>query len=169
MRESGKSLKIFTFKTFILSLLFLLAIGLFTGCSPSSKEKGIPNPSVAEIGEAIEKSVDLSDMKQLDDTRIQRFYDIAPDEVDEFWGLISASNIKAQEVLVIKAKEPTDIDEIKEKVLNRVSEQAESFKDYLPEEYFLIENHVLKVKDNYIFLVISKDADNIEDIFDSFF
>ncbi|PGL73878.1 DUF4358 domain-containing protein, partial [Bacillus thuringiensis] len=43
------------------------------------------------------------------------------------------------------------------------------FKDYLPDEYFLIEKHVLKTKDNYILLAISKDADKVEKTFDKIF
>lgn len=36
----------------------------------------------------------------------------------------------------------------------------------LPDEYFLIEKHVLKMKDNYILFVVSKDAAIIDGAFD---
>lgn len=63
----------------------------------------------------------------------------------------------------------TKIDSIKEKISHRIEIQAKNFKDYLPDEYFLIEKHVLKSKDNYILFIISEDADVIEDIFDRSF
>ncbi|WP_142335352.1 DUF4358 domain-containing protein, partial [Bacillus toyonensis] len=59
-----------------------------------------------------------------------------------------------------------NVKNIKEKILSRIEKKSKSFKDYLPDEYFLIEKHVLKTKDNYILLAISKDADKIEKTFD---
>lgn len=158
-----ENFKVRVFTLFMLSAILLVAL---SGCS--SKDN-IPNPAVSEIGEKIAETVDLSDMKELDDNKLQKLYGINPDKIDEYWGLIPASNINAQEILVIKVKDPADIKQVEEKISERVNEQRESFKDYLPEQCFLIEQYVLKHKGNYVFLAISKDLNPVEDTFDSFF
>ncbi len=154
-------------RVFTLFLLLSMSFTALSGCS--SKTNSAPNPSVLEIGAKITEVADLSDMREIDDIKLQKLYGINPDIVDRYWGLIPFSNINAQEILVIKVKDPADVSEVKEKISERVKQQAESFKDYLPEEYFYIQRHVLKSKGNYIFLAISKDADIIEDVFDGFF
>jgi hypothetical protein len=128
MRQFFKkeNFKVRVFTLFMLSAILLVAL---SGCS--SKDN-IPNPSVSEIGEKIAETVDLSDMKELDDNKLQKLYGINPDKIDEYWGLIPASNINAQEILVIKVKDPADIKQVEEKISERVNEQRESFKDYLP-------------------------------------
>ncbi|MGW6184753.1 DUF4358 domain-containing protein, partial [Bacillus mycoides] len=79
------------------------------------------------------------------------------------------TNIKADEIAVIKLDNTKSVDNIKKKIISRIEKKSKSFKGYLPEEYFLIEKHVLKTKDNYILLAISKDADKIEKTFDENF
>lgn len=154
-------------RVFTLFLLLSMSFTALSGCS--SKTNSAPNPSVLEIGGKITEVADLSDMREIDDIKLQKLYGITPDIIDQYWGLIPFSNINAQEILVIKVKDSADVPEVKEKISERVKQQAESFKDYLPEEYFYIQHHVLKKKGNYVFLAISKDADIIEDIFYSFF
>ena len=61
------------------------------------------------------------------------------------------------------------MEEVEGKIRERLEEQAANFKDYLPDEYYLIEKNVLKTKGNYILFAISEDVDKIEKIFDESF
>lgn len=152
----------------VMVVILTIVLSTLSACSnPNSQNAKMP--SVQEIGDKISQSVDLSEMIQLDDKKVQKLYDINPDELDEYWIYISASNISAQEIAVIKVKESSSIESIKDKLSERIEKQSISFKDYLPEEYHLLENHILKTKGNYILLVVSKDADIVEDIFDKSF
>ena len=109
------------------------------GCGADNK-KTEKNPQVLDIMSEIKKTMD-----------------------------ISSSNIEASEVGIIKVKDASAANGIKDKIEKRIQQQSSSFKDYLPDEYELLQNHVLKVKDKYIFYVVSKDADKIENTFDGFF
>ncbi|HAG44839.1 MAG TPA: hypothetical protein DCL31_17845, partial [Clostridium sp.] len=111
-------------------------------------------------------AVNLDEMKEGDNDKLQKLYDIKADEIENFILYVAPTNLKADEVAVIKVKDANDVESVKEKLSKRVEEQGKSFKDYLPDEYFLIEKHVLKTKDNYVLLAISKDADKIESAFD---
>ncbi len=98
--------------------------------------------------------------------KLQRLYNILPEEVESSILYIASTNIKADEIAVIKAKDVNNLAEIKEKISKRVEDKAKSFQSYLPDEYYLIENHVLKTKGNFVLLAISEDADKIEQAFD---
>ncbi|GAA0121005.1 MAG: DUF4358 domain-containing protein [Clostridium argentinense] len=149
---------------FITMMVGAITIGALTGCS--SKKEEAKNISAVEIGEQIKATVKLDDMKEGDNIKLEKLYDIKADDVENFVLYTASTNLKADEIAVIKAKDSNNVEDIKEKLSKRVEEQGKSFKDYLPEEYFLIEKHVLKNKDNYILLAISKDADKIEASFD---
>ncbi|GAA0729268.1 hypothetical protein GCM10008905_29050 [Clostridium malenominatum] len=147
----------------LLFLLIILPTGILFGCSSQKASK--KNPSSKEIGEKIKQAMDLSQMKDGDSEKLYKSYDIKENEIENFFLLTPPSNIKAEELLIVKLKDSKDIDSIKEKIQNRVDAQSTSFKDYLPEEYNLIENHILEVKDNFIFFTISKDGDKQKELF----
>lgn len=162
LKDSNKFLRLMSI------LLFVFVIANFlTGCFSSDTET--KNPSVKDIGDSIKESVDFSNMVELDEDRFERIYGVDLNKIEDFFIYVPSSNISASEVAVIKVKDSSDVDYIKDKINMRVEKQAKSFKDYLPEEYYLIDNHILKSKGDYILFVISEDADKIEEIFDNSF
>lgn len=162
IRNSRKS------KVTLLTLLLLLvfAVGSLYGCSSKKTAK---NPSVDEIVSKVKSSTDISQMPEIDAEKLKMLYGIDAADLEGFKVYIAPSNIKADELAVIKVKDEKKVAEIKDKVAKRVENQSASFKDYLPEEYSLIQNHVLKTQGNYVFLTISKDAEKIETAFDEAF
>ncbi|KNF08587.1 hypothetical protein CLPU_6c00730 [Gottschalkia purinilytica] len=146
------------------TLATILIAGALSGCSTKSKET--KNVSVKEISKKVVESIDTSNMKKEDGNKLEKLYGIKPEDVEEFTVYSPKSNLKADEIAIIKAKDSNDVDKIKEKIEERIKKQESSFKDYLPDEYFLIEKHVLKTNGNYIFLAISKDAEKAENAFD---
>lgn len=160
----------FTLKNFKKVLMSLLVISFmtatFAGCSKASDAK---NVSIKEIGEKIEKGIDLSDMNSGDEAKLEKLYKVKADDVEEFFLYVPKSNIKASEIAIVKIKDASKVEDFKKNFTERLEKQSSSFKDYLPDEYFVIEKNVLKTKDNYIFFTISKDVDKIEKIFDESF
>lgn len=148
-------------------LLTLLSLFIIAGCSQNQGTS--KNPSVAEIRDQIAKSVDISELKEQREDDLATLYNIDAEDIEESVIYIAPTNLEADELTILKVKEGADVAEIKDRIGQRVEQQANSFKDYLPEEYDLIEKHVLKSKGNYILLAISEKADEIEDIFDKAF
>ena len=101
--------------------------------------------------------------------KLKKLYDVEEDEVEEFLLYTAPTNIKADELAIIKVKKSESIENIKHNISKRVKKKGNSFKDYLPEEYYLIENHILTTKGNYIFFVISDKAEDIENAFNESF
>ncbi len=149
--------------TGIIIIIFIL----LTGCSSDNKAE--KEPSIDEIEKNISEAVDLSNMKKVDSHKLEKLYDIHSDELEDFLLYTADTNIKADEMLILKVADEKDISDIQDRISNRIEEQSNSFKDYLPDEYYLIEKHVLKSNGQYILFVISEDAEKIESIFDESF
>ncbi|MFO1445047.1 DUF4358 domain-containing protein [Bacillus sp. Bva_UNVM-123] len=151
-------------------LLFALVIviGVLSGCS--GKDVKIPAQlSAIEIGKSIEQGVSLKEMKKGDLNKLQKMYKMDAVDVDDFILYTSASNVKADELAVIKLKDESQAESVKENIEQRIEAQKMKFKDYRPDEYFLVENHVLKTKGPFVFFAVSKEADSMERAFDGAF
>lgn len=149
-----------------LAFLFMLAvvIGALAGCS--GKQDG-EELSAAAVAERIQRAVNLDEMKQGDRKKLHKLYHLDADEVEDFILYTAASNVKADELAVIKVKDADQAESVKQNILQRIEAQTVKFKDYRPEEYFLIEKHVLKTKGRFVFFAVSKEAAQMEAAFDS--
>lgn len=136
------TIKIRSKKIFVVALVIALSSTLLSSCS-SSKEGG-KQPSIQNIVEEINNKVDISTMKEGDNDKLQKLYDIDDDKLEDFVLYTAPTNIEADEILILKVKDEKDLNNIKDKISKRVEEQSDSFKDYLPDEYYLIEKHILK-------------------------
>ncbi|RAT94076.1 DUF4358 domain-containing protein [Brevibacillus sp. Leaf182] len=145
-------------------LMFAIGMGMLAGCSG---EGGTSEElSAAKVGERIQQTVSFQDMKQRDLEKLQKLYQIEAEKVENFILYTASSNVKADELAVIKVKDASDTENVKEKIQQRIEAQTIKFKDYRPEEYFLIEKHVLKTKGQFVLFAVSKEVDQIESVFD---
>jgi len=164
MRKQTKMKRSF----FPVILAFVVAIGALSGCA-GKDDKTAENLSVTEIGKRIEQALNLKDMKKDDLNKLNKLYKIDVDRVDDFILYTSTSNVRADELTVIKLKDQSQVESVKEKIEQRIDAQKIKFKDYRPNEYFLVENHVFKTKGLYVFFAVSKDAGQMEHVFDDAF
>lgn len=156
-------------KKIIISFFSIMLIALsVTGCG-STQKAAIKSPSVKDILEKVKQATDVSEMRDGDETKLKKLYGINKDEVEEFVLLTAPSNIKADELLIIKVKDANSINGIKEKISSRIEKQSSSFKDYLPDEYYIIQKNIVKTKDNYVIFAVSKNVDKIASTFEESF
>ncbi len=148
-------------------VLCSLIIFVLTSCS--SNKSTYKDVSVKYMDEKIKESVDISNMNVGDEEKLEKIYKIDIKDLEEFVLYTPSTNIQANEIAIMKVKDSSKMEDIQDKISERIDSQGTNFKDYLPDEYFLIEKHVLKTKDNYILFVISEDAETIEKIFDESF
>ncbi len=154
-------------KTLRIIIICSLILVISTSCSKN--ESMDKSPSIEDLNNELKETVDLSNMDIGDEEKLKKLYDIDSENLEEYILYIPKSNIEANEIAIFKVKESEDLEEVEEKIKDRVEEQATNFKDYLPDEYYLIEKNVLKTKGNYILFAISEDVDKIEKVFDESF
>ncbi|MDP4097687.1 DUF4358 domain-containing protein [Paenibacillus sp. P96] len=149
-------------------LIMVVVLGVLSGCSGRGSE-ATEKLSVVAVGKRIEQTADLKEMKKGDLKKLQKLYRLDADIVEDFILYTSVSNVKADEWVVIKVKEQSQTEIVEEKIEERIAAQKIKFESYRPNEYFLVENHVLKTKGRFVFFVVSDEAGQMEDAFDDTF
>jgi hypothetical protein len=148
----------------IVRLALAVAIVILTGCSGRG---GAPEAlTAAEAGERIQQAANLSEMKRGHAEKLHELYHIEATDVADFVLYTALSNVKADELAVIKVKDASETERVMDQIRQRIKEQTVKFKDYRPEEYYLIEKHVLKSRGPFVLFAVSSDADRMERAFD---
>ncbi|MEK4514442.1 DUF4358 domain-containing protein [Paenibacillus sp. FSL H8-0122] len=155
---TGKKIKYLV----VLSALMSLC-GILLGCS--SKKEGAKDVPVHTIEERIKQAASMEGMKKGDKNRLKKLYQLNADEVEDFVLYTAESNVEANELAVIRVKQESQADSVKQKIMERIEAQKVKLKDYRPEQFYLVEKHILKVKGRYILFTVSKDAEQIESAF----
>lgn len=141
-------------------------IALLTGCQGKGG-KAAATISAAEVGERIGQAVSLlENMKQGDATKLKKLYGIDAGEIESFVLYTASSNVKADELVVIQVKNASQTEEVQARIVQRIEAQTKKMKDYRPDEYYLINKHVLKINGPYVLFAVSKDAAKMGQAFD---
>jgi len=114
------------------------------------------------LRQSLSQIIDSEHMDIGDSSKLRKLYYINKNEVEDFILYAPKSNMDANEVLILKAKNEEDIEQLKVKVEERIKKQSDSFKNYRPEEYDIISNRVLDIKGKYLILIISSESEKIE-------
>lgn len=159
---TGKKMKYLV----VLSAVMIL-FGILIGCS--EKKEGAKDVPVHTIEERIKQVASMENMEKGDVNRLKKLYHLDANEVQDFVLYTAQSNVEANELAIIKVKQENQAESVKEKIMKRIEAQEVKLKDYRPEQYYLVEKHVLKVKGLYILFAVSKDAEKIASAFDKAF
>ena len=92
---------------------------------------------------------------------LEALLQINADEVEEVIGKMPMMNVQASMYVVIKAKEGA-VDSVKTKVENYGTAYEEQWATYLPQQYELVKQRKIGVKGNYVYLIISENAADLE-------
>lgn len=139
--------------------IIMVASFVITGCTSEI------NKPISQIESYILDNCKLDGMIKGDSKSLRRFYGINPNDLDGFAIYTPKSNMDVDEMLIVKVNESSQIEIIEDSIDDRVNKQIENFNGYGVEQVALLENYEIKVKDKYIFYVVSKDAENIKELF----
>lgn len=145
-------------------LIIVIIIGLIESTFVQTK-----NPNISELVEKIRSSTDLTIMEKGDKSKLRKLYSISDKDIEDYMLYAPKTNMDANEIIILKAKNQQDIDNLKEKIEKRISKQEESFKNYRPEQYEILDKHILSIKGKYIIAIVSKDVDKIKKVVDDSF
>lgn len=159
------------------SLFAVLAISalLAGGCGKDGAQPAISDDTgtaaavqeakpVAEIYQEIEQAVSLRSPILMDDDFIMNYYGIDSSRLDEYVFSMSEDATQAECVIIMKAKDTADLDELAGCLQVVVDEKKNEMEDYLPEQFSIVEKSTVETKGSYVWLVISEQADTILDI-----
>lgn len=127
-------------------------------------EETVQVKSVEEIYGEIESSVELISPVLMGDAFITNYYGIEPEKLEEYIFAMSEEATSAETVVLMKVKEEGDVDAMCAALQVVVDEKRSEMKDYLPEQFEIVDKSSVKSKGSYVYLVISEHADTILDV-----
>ena len=156
-------------KCFLLLLPFVL-LCCMTACG-QAKTNPDTNTSPSEIV--------LHDVMQeiLDNTQLPEMMELTDENLADYYGLdaawytdaaacINANGYEKEEIVLVHAKTEADVPQIEQCLNTALSNAAEEMRNYLPQQYAMIQNSRVQTKGLYVWLFISEDNDGMQQILD---
>ena len=144
-------------KLFIYILIFIPFS--FTSCMTYK------NVDLTLIEKEITSTINTENFSKGSLKELRRFFNINSDDILDFLIYTPAYTMDVNEILILKLKDNSNIDAIKDAIDARVESQIQTFGSYGPTQCALLEDYIVKSKGNYIFYSVSPDNEKIYEIF----
>lgn len=145
-------------KYILLILLIAFIVSLMRGDKISSSK-------LEDVTAKVIEAMDMTDLSVADNRTVRRLYGLNVDDYDGVSLYVSDSNLKVEEVLIIKLKDESQAETVEAAALGRVDTQLQSFEGYGPEQCKLLEDHVLDTEGNYVLFVVNQEAQAADQAF----
>lgn len=145
-------------KFFMAALIVVYVVCLFIFASGSSR-------TFEEVAGPVDGMINKKRMVKAGERDVKKFYGLNINEYEGVLCYVAKNNLSAEEVLVVKVKDPGQVKEVKDAVYNRLDNRKEDFKGYAPEEERYIDDAIVSVRGNFIFMAVGPDSEQQKDIF----
>lgn len=132
-----------------LVLLYIILLFVFTGGS---------RKPFSEVSKSFEGSIHAENMKSVGAQGLKRYYGLNGADYDGVLFYVSEHSMSADEILLIKAKNEEQVQEIESAIDRHLQNRIEDFDGYAPDEAKLLKDAERSTRGTYIFLCVSKDA-----------
>lgn len=123
------------------------------------------NASLKSVSENVVGTLDLEGMQESNNRMFQKFYGLDAEDYEGVTLYSPASNMDAQELLIVKLKDTSQAEAVTEAINSRLETQMNSFEGYGIEQYAMLEDHVLDVQGNFILYVVHPNAGSADEAF----
>lgn len=120
--------------------------------------------SISDIYGEISQTVSLNSPMLVPDDFIMNYYGIDVSTLDEYVFSMSEAAISAETVVILKAKDAGSTGTLKDSLQMVIDQKRSEMENYLPDQFQIVDKSSVQVKGNYVYLVISEQADAINRI-----
>lgn len=125
------------------------------------------NKPFQDVEKAVEKSLDKKELSRQKASGFKRNFGLNAADYAGVMYYSSGASMSADEVLIVKVKSNSQVQEITAAIENRLSSRISDFEGYAPEEVKLLEDAKQSVRGKYIFYAVSEDAERYMSVFGS--
>ncbi len=143
--------------------VFIAALGVFVVLMflyNSGSDK-----SFAEVEASIVSQIDTTSLVWANGQTFKQDYGLNEADYEGVMLYVSASYLDAQELLLVEVKDEDQMLEVEDAIDKRIENRRNDFEGYLPEQVLLLDESIVTIRGNYIFLVISEDAEAYQQAF----
>lgn len=141
-------------------ILFIVLYIIFVYSYTSTKD--VPFDKAEK---ALKNSINDENMLDVSSRGLKRYYGFNTAEYEGVMMYISNNGMSAEEILLIKVNDDTQINELEEAIRQRIKNRINDFKNYAPDQAELLKNAEIIIKGKYIFVAVSKNAGTYKKIF----
>ncbi|NIK78886.1 PBP1b-binding outer membrane lipoprotein LpoB [Paenibacillus castaneae] len=135
----------------------------------SKEEQKAPTQTTKEMIDAMLAKIEQPALMEMPVDMVNQMYYFDPAQLEQYTIMMPMMNVKTNEIAIFKVKEASQIAAIEEGVKKRAADIQKQFETYLPDQYENAKNYKLVTKGNYVFFVISEEADKLVNEFNAFF
>lgn len=158
--RTGRPGKHAVLKYVVLAVIFIYIALLMVFTSGSNKP-------FKEVAVSMENALGQSDLQKMDGQALKRYYGLNSADYDGVLLYSAQSSMSAEEVLLIKVKDDSQVQEVTDAIDEYLQTQREDFEGYAPEEVKLLDDAQRSVRGDYIFLAVSGEAQRYKEAFDA--
>ena len=143
-----------------LRLLSAAAIVAVVVLGFTGKKAVISSAPFETVADAVVSKIDMTEMQQGDHQMLRRLYGLSPADFEECRLYYPTSNMGAEELLLVKLRDPADAAVLTAAAEQRVKNQLGVFEGYGPAQVALLKDHArIEAPGNYFLFVVSASAD----------
>lgn len=150
--------RIMKYVVFVLIIAFVAFLMLLASGS---------NKSFEEVSGAVEDSLDTEVLTAQETAVFKRNFGLNAADYTGVLYYSSGANMSAEEVLLIKVKSESQVQEVTDAVNERIESRINDFEGYAPDEVKLLRDAKQSVRGTYIFYACSAEADKYLSAFGS--
>lgn len=126
-----------------------------------------PSISVSDLMSKMVGALPANNMSAMPKDLYAGTYQVDPADYEDVLVYGSAMSVKANEVIVIKAKDSAGVSKAKKALSSRKAALEEQWKNYLPDQYEIVQAGTITSKGLYVTLVIAEGASSAVSAFNS--
>lgn len=141
-------MKAVKFKEFLCVVVLALFIAFLTnGTSVSDK-------SAQEVFEKVSATVDMAELAKCDKAKLKKETGFEAGQFEDVLFYASDNVMQVREIMIVKLKEETQAQPLMKALEKRVSQKANLFKGYAPEQSAMLESYVLESRGGFVFFCV---------------
>ena len=126
----------------------------------------VSNAAFEDVSAAVVETVDTTNMVLAENQMVKRLYGIDPAAYEGCVLYYPATNMMAEEVLLVKMADVSQAAEVQAAMEKRLQTQKNTFEGYGVEQFDLLTNYcVLEVRGNFALFVVSKTCTDAQKAF----
>lgn len=157
MREKiGDNLRIINF--ILIALLIVFIAHLLSGGKTSSTP-------IETVNAKVTAAADLTNMTQADSQKLKKYYGLNANDYEGVTLYLGNSNMDVEEILIVRMKDSSQGNALKDAMRKRIDTQTQSFEGYGVSQTKLLKDSVIDVQGNYALLVVNGKAAEVDEAF----
>ena len=121
--------------------------------------------SFVNVAGAISAKAMSGEMEKAESRYLKKIYGLNAGDYEDILIYVPATNMSAQELLLIKLSSSSQEDEVLDAISRRIDSQLNIFEGYAPEQVAMLEQAITDPQGNYILYVSGENAESIDEVF----